>query len=521
MWSATCRTMPVSWQLSMLNYDNFAVTLGRAVETFRQGPDAVPEQKVALRTLAALTKLSGVTLEMIDGELYVDGHPVPVTLPGVRGLSVQLESHDVRSVRIARDAAPAGLLQLLRALAVPFGGFPRDEGPDTRLHDAGVTDIEVTLERPRRPSGPGSRVSGPAGRPAADDDDPTVKWAVADALQHAPRLSRPETAVANIVLAPAAADLPDRLAATAAGIHEELEHGRPSGAVRAVAQLLQLADAAPPGPAADALRGAVDALMTRSLLHGAVSCAQEETSQIAARQVLRAGGPAATDVVRERLLAADTSGERRRHLELLRQQPDGLRHLLLLLQHGDPGSVRRTADLVADERVLEAVPILIRISVHPDHAARHAILRALSALANADAVETLARLLERPGSEVRVDVARALQGPGVRALVPALERAAGGERRAEALGEFARALGRIGTPEAVGALARWAQPAGWRFWRRNPRRRRAAVDGLRAAGGAGAVAILRGLSHDADAEVRRGATEALEDLAIAARPRAP
>jgi hypothetical protein len=505
----------------MLNYDNFAVTLGRAVETFRQGPDAVPEQKVALRALTALMKLGGVRVEVIDGELHVDGTLVPVTLPGVRGLLTQLESHDVSAMRIAQHASPAGLLQLLRALAVPFGGFPRDEDPDTRLRAAGVSDIEVTVDRPRRPSGAGPRGSGPGGRPPGSDDDPTFRMAVAEALQSAPRLSRPEAAVANIVLDPGAADLPERLAAAAVGIREELEHGRPSGAVRAVAQLIQLANTTPPGAAAEALRGAVAPLMNRSLFNGAVSCAQAEGSEIAARQVLRAGGAAATDVLRERLLGADTYAERTHHLALLRQQPDGLRHLLLLLQHGDPVAVRRTAELVADERLPEAVPILARLAVHPDHAARHAILRALAVLATPEAIEMLKRLLETTGSEAGIDAARALEGPAVGGLVPVVDSAARRERRAEALGEYARALGRIGTPEAVGALARWAQPAGWRLWRRNPRRRRAAVEGLRAAGGSGAVAILRGLAHDADADVRRAATEALEDLAIAARPRGP
>jgi hypothetical protein len=499
----------------MLNHDNFAVTLGRAVESFRQGPDAVPEQKTALRTLAALMKLGVAAVDVVDGELYVDGKLVPVTLPAVHGLLTQLESHDVHGIRIAQHAAPAGLLQLLRALAVPFGGFPRDENPATRLRDAGVTDIQVTL-RPAR------RLSGPAGRRvSAAEEDPTLKIAVADALQDAPRLSRPEAVVAGIALEPGAADLPDRLAAAAAGIREELEHGRPSGAVRAVAQLMQLVDATPQGPGATALRDMVPSLLTRSLLDGAVSCAQAEGTRSAARQVLRAGGATATDVLRERLLAADTYAERAHHLDLLRQQPDGLRHLLLLLQHGDAGAVRRTAELVADEGIGEAVPILTRLSAHPDHAARHAVLRALAVLATPDAVETLRRLLDEPGAATRVDTARALEGPAIAPLVPSLEHAARRARHPEALGEFARALGRIGTPEAVAALARWAQPAGWRVWRRNPRRRRAAVEGLRVAGGAGAVAILRGLVRDRDADVRRAATEALEDLAIAARPRAP
>jgi hypothetical protein len=46
----------------MLNYHNYAMTLGRAVDVFRRGRDAVPEQKVALRTLTALSRLAAVML---------------------------------------------------------------------------------------------------------------------------------------------------------------------------------------------------------------------------------------------------------------------------------------------------------------------------------------------------------------------------------------------------------------------------------------------------------------------------
>jgi HEAT repeat protein len=327
--------------------------------------------------------------------------------------------------------------------------------------------------------------------------------------------------VASIALDPAGADLRDRLAAAAAGIQEELENGRPSGAVRAVAQLMQMMEATPPGPTAEALRNAVSPLLTASLLAGAASCSLEEGTRAAAQRVLSGGGGAATEVLRDRLLAANAPGERKHFLELLRRQPEGLRYLILLLQHADADAVRRAADLTADERVREAVPALARLALHPEPAARQAILRALAVLATPEAVETLGHLLEEPDAEVRVDAARALRGSALGMLVPVLVRAARRERNPHSLGEFARALGRIGTPEAVGALTRWAESAGWRVWRRQRGRRRAAVDGLLAAGGAGAVGVLRALTRDSDGDVRRAALEALEDLSIAARPHAP
>jgi hypothetical protein len=43
----------------MVIHENFAVALGRAVETMRTQPDNVPGQKGQLRTLVALTTLDG------------------------------------------------------------------------------------------------------------------------------------------------------------------------------------------------------------------------------------------------------------------------------------------------------------------------------------------------------------------------------------------------------------------------------------------------------------------------------
>jgi len=492
----------------MLNYENFAVTLGRAVELFRRGPDAVPEQKIALRTLTALVRLGGVVVEVVDGELHLDGVRVAVTLPGVRMLLTQLESHDVRVIRIAQGAAPAGLLDLLRGLAVPFGGFSHGEDPGTRLRAAGVTDIEVVVQPPRR-------VTPDAGRGAS------APVAVPDAAGPPPaRISRPEAAVASLALEPGGDELGDRLAAAADGIREELQHGRPSGAVRAVAQLLQLAEAASEEPAA-ALRGAVEPLMTRALFEGALECTRAADSREAAERVLRAGGGVATEAVRDRLLDATSPEDQLHYLALLRQQTEGVRYVILLLQHRDPEMVRRTAEVVGALGLREAVPLLERMALHPDPAVRAAVLRALARLATPQAIQTLEQMLREPAADVRAAVGRALAGPALGVLVPVIDRAGRRERHPEALAEFGRALGRIGTPEAVTVLTRWVQPPGWRFWRRNVERRLAAVDGLQCAGGGGAVGVLRGLTHDRDPDVQRAATEALEDLSIAARPRHP
>ena len=98
----------------MLNPEQFIVTFARAVELFRTMPDAVPEQKAALRALIALTKLDAVTIQSDSKGLQVAGVPAATSLPNIPELIIQLQEHAVSIIQIDQDAAPAELLGLLR-----------------------------------------------------------------------------------------------------------------------------------------------------------------------------------------------------------------------------------------------------------------------------------------------------------------------------------------------------------------------------------------------------------------------
>jgi HEAT repeat protein len=209
----------------------------------------------------------------------------------------------------------------------------------------------------------------------------------------------------------------------------------------------------------------------------------------------------------------------RQTLVLLREQPEGLRSLILLLQHGDRGIIRRAASVLGTLGVREATPALTRVVRHDDPTVRAAVTAALARLATPHAVELLGELLDEAGPDGLAVVVDALGGAALGPLIPRLEDAGRRARDTRTLTAIGHALGRIGTPQALEVLARWAAPAGWQFWRRSGAARLAAIDGLRAAGGAEARRILEGLSRDADPAVRRAAVEAVEDLAIAAPAR--
>jgi HEAT repeat protein len=88
--------------------------------------------------------------------------------------------------------------------------------------------------------------------------------------------------------------------------------------------------------------------------------------------------------------------------------------------------------------------------------------------------------------------------------------AASTELDPDVLGEYYRALGRIGTPESVAALAKAAQEAGGLLSRKPMGPRLAAIESLGIAGGASAVAVLKELTQSRSGDVRAAAATALQ-----------
>jgi HEAT repeat protein len=80
--------------------------------------------------------------------------------------------------------------------------------------------------------------------------------------------------------------------------------------------------------------------------------------------------------------------------------------------------------------------------------------------------------------------------------------------------ELVLALGRIGSPDAVQALIKIAQPSGRLFGRKPSGLRVTAVEALRVAGTPTAVGTLQNLSNDSDKQVRASARQALSELSL-------
>jgi HEAT repeat protein len=492
----------------MLNYDNFGITLGRAVDVFRRRPDAIDEQKTVLRALFALTKLGGATVRLEPDGLSVEGTRVATTLPGITALASQMEAHGVTEIRIEQNAAAADLLHLLRALAVNLGGYGDERDITGRLRDSSVTTVAVLTVHPEVQRA-GSRPMGVTQAFAAEE----VQAALAEAAPPAPEQAL-EMVLAGLALDPAGPDILDRLTAAAEVLHEAIEAGRMPEVLGAIAEMVRLESTLPEGSARNSFAITLKRLLSGSMLHAAIQLTRDPATGEAARRVLRRAGADATEALIQRLVQAESMTDRRHYFDLLRGQSEGLRQVILMLGHPEWFAVRNIADLLGELRVEEAVPALARTLRHPDVRVRRAAALALARIGTAATVEHLAGVLREENADLRAAVAVAIGGREMEGLAMPLVLAAERERDPRALLEYLRALGRIGSPAAVQALARAAQPRSWRFWRRRSDNRLAAIEGLKIARGAAAIGTLEALLNDRDPEVRRAAREALEDLDV-------
>src|SRR5262245_25172503 len=130
----------------MLNYDHFAISLARAVSVLREKPHAGAEQKSALRALVALITLAPAVVTLEQGQLSVEGTPIPLTLPLISQLSQRLTAHGVTEIRFSRKASAADLLRLLRALAAEPGAVNQHSGSLQQFRSEGISVLAVPVE---------------------------------------------------------------------------------------------------------------------------------------------------------------------------------------------------------------------------------------------------------------------------------------------------------------------------------------------------------------------------------------
>ena len=355
---------------------------------------------------------------------------------------------------------------------------------------------ELSLSAPQPPSAP----SPLAPAPAAERAPPPLPQDVAGALAELER--RPET--------PSVGDL---LAVLTGHVETALRQNRLE---QGLAIILAIARAEQRLPETSGVRRqygiALKRIYTKPLLDGLarlVGAPKHRADAVAALQ--RAGGNA-VEVLLDLLVAAPTVNERRTVFDALKNMREGTGQLVHLLDHPEWFVVRNAAELIGEIGVEDAVPALARKLDHKDERVRKAVALALAKIGTRSVAEPLRRALRDKSAEVRIQVALGIGGRKSSALAMPLVVAMEQEEDETVERELILALGRIGSPDAVLALIKFAQPAGRFFGRKPSGLRLAAIEALRLAATAPAVGTLEGLADDGDRQVRDAARAALHDL---------
>ena len=223
--------------------------------------------------------------------------------------------------------------------------------------------------------------------------------------------------------------------------------------------------------------------------------------------VLRRLGSDATEILMDLLVETEAMAERRGYFSALTRMEDGTEIIIHHLDHPTWYVVRNAAELCGEMRLAKSVSKLAQHLTHPDERVRKSVAVALSRIGTPDVLEPLARMLKDASPAIRVSVLGNLEGSKSRPLAMPLAALLESEEHPDVQREILRALGRIGTPDALLALRRVAQGE----VRRLPKRLRLqAIESLGGVGTPGAQ-ILRTLAGDADSEIGTAAAKALQE----------
>jgi len=253
-------------------------------------------------------------------------------------------------------------------------------------------------------------------------------------------------------------------------------------------------------------------IYTKSVLEGLSRLLGAPKHRAAAVAALQRGGAAGVEVLMDVLAAAPTVGERRAVFDALKHMTEGTDQLVHMLEHSQWFVVRNVAELIGELGLDDAVPALGKCLAHEDERVRKAVGLALAKIGTRSAAEPLRRALRDRSQEVRMQVAVGIGGRKSSALAMPLVVAMEEEKDEAVVRELILALGRIGSPDAVQALIKWAQPTGRFFGRKPSELRVAAVEALRLAATPAALGTLEGLSDDGDREVREAASRGVAEL---------
>src|SRR5215510_1062372 len=253
-------------------------------------------------------------------------------------------------------------------------------------------------------------------------------------------------------------------------------------------------------------------MITKQMLDGLSQMMQVPHLEDAAATVLQRAGPDGVEVLLDLLITSNSITERRGVFNTLMEMKEGQDQLVNMLGHPQWFVVRNVAGLVGELGLEAAVPALTKQLDHDDERVRRQVALALAKIGTRSAAEPLRRALRDSSADVRRQAALGVGGRKASALAMPLVVALEEEKDPEVVRELIFALGRIGSPDAVQALIKLAQPSGKLFNRKPSALRVTAIEALRVAGTPAAIGTLQGFAADSDKQVRSAVQQALTEL---------
>ena len=516
----------------MVDQHKIAVLLSRLVDLLRRNPDAMDEQKAALRSLVQITDQRSVTIRVIGNTLNIEGVAIPTDLPLVSMFAAQLDLHTIGAIQIGFGASAVDLMALARALAGDRNSNDAGDTVERRLRDAQVAEVFVVgagldkVAKERRAVRISDAVERPdlakALRPGATDGrvvstpERPEYGQMMDSVQ-ASSLSLP-AAIGLLRSQPDSPGAPQVLAVVLSGIREAMQGNRLEIAVDGLSTMIQCEAQLPEGAMRKNYSLALARILTDDALRPLAKFVQDPLYARDVGLVMERAGSLGTQHLLQALVNAPTFAERKVILETLRRMKDGAEMVVTMLRQPDWFVVRNVSDLAGELRLEEAVPQLGKLIEHKDGRVRKSAALALIKISTSACAQHIVKAIRDPDPQVRVALAKAIGGKMFSGLAMPLLSAAEAEEDPAIQLEQYRALGRIGTPDAVDGLKRVAEPGGLIVGRRAAGPRLAALEGLGIAGGDVAINTVRGLTQDRDTDVRKAAQKVLEVAVSRGRP---
>ena len=519
----------------MQHDQRFALVFAKVVDLLRHRSGDDADYLGALRGLVELTNQQSVAVRLDGNGLTIEGRMVSPDFPHVAGLVAQMRVHGVAEFYIAHGASAVDLVHLIHTLSAE----PETKGDSTgimrALHEAhvrtvrvlGVEIIEETRERRAMSLTDAFAKIGldveetPASLPGrmtmslTENDNPTQVARPEDQVAEEARAvgTTLTEAVSHLRTYPEGGKLSETLNAITFGILKAVRDGRMDEAVEAISAMVRNEGSVENKTTKLSYSAALQRVLQLEWLRPLAKRLFDPMYVQDLTVIMQRAGTSGTQVLLDLLVTAPTFAERRVFLDALRQMEHGTDMFVRMLNHHEWYVVRNVADLVGDMHLEEGISALGAALMHDDSRVRYSSAVALAKIGTPATATYLRRVLREGNAEVRAAVAREVRGSGLGPLALALAVGAEDEENPEVRDEYYRALGRIGTPEAVQALTKAAQPR-WRdkLHRRRIASRVAAAEGLALAGTDQAMNTLETLSGVGERRVREAVQFALREI---------